>query len=186
GALANMLTPGARQAVIGLTLPLSMAGYVLLSLCYLVVLVGISPVMTGVALVIIASSAWILRNLMSHSADSGRDVVLANTRTTTFLLERLRSPRLVRLSGTEEAERREMDRLTEQQRGVALRVATLKAVTQTAIEPIVAGLSCLFLYFAVTDIKMTIEEVGLYLVIALRLMPVVKAIMSERQSYLTL
>jgi ABC-type multidrug transport system fused ATPase/permease subunit len=185
GDLANMLTTEARQAVIGLTLPLSVAGYVLLTLCYLVVLIGISAVMTGVALVIIASSAWTLRNLMRLSADSGREVVLANTRTTTFLLERLRSPRLVRLSGTEEAERREMDRLTEQQRAVALRVSTLKAVTQTAIEPIIVGLSCLFLYFAVTDINMTIEEVGFYLVIALRLMPVVKAIVSERQTYLT-
>jgi ABC-type multidrug transport system fused ATPase/permease subunit len=142
--------------------------------------------MTGVALVIITLSAWLLRGLMRHSADSGREVVLANTRMTTFLLERLRSPRLVRLSGTEFAEKREMDRLTERQRAVAVRVSVLKSVTQTAIEPIVAGLSCLFLYFAVTDINMTIEEVGLYLVIALRLMPVIKAVMSERQSYLSL
>ena len=186
GDLANMLTTEARQAIIGLMLPLSMAGYVLLTLCYLFVLIGISPVMTGVALVIIVLSAWLLRSLMRHSADSGREVVLANTKMTTFLLERLRSPRLVRLSGTEEAERREMNRLTEWQRAVALRVSILKSVMQTAIEPIVAGLSCLFLYFAVTDINLTIEEVGLYLVIALRLMPVVKAIMSERQSYLTL
>lgn len=186
GDLANMLTTEARQAVIGLTLPLSVAGYALLTLCYLVVLVGISPVMTGVALVIIALSAWLLRGLMRHSADTGREVVAANTQMTTFLIERLRSPRLVRLSGTEAAERREMERQTERQRAAAFRVSTLKSVTQTVIEPIVVGLSCLFLYFAVTDIDMTIEEVGLYLVIALRLMPVVKAIMSERQSYLGL
>jgi len=91
----------------------------------------------------------------------------------------LRSPRLVRLSGTENAEKEEFYKLTQAQRKRSISSSILQAKTEVAMEPIVIGLSLIFLYFSYSVMQLQIEIIGLYLVIALRLLPVVKGILKQ-------
>ena len=50
------------------------------------------------------------------------------------------------------------------------------------MEPIVIGLSLIFLYFSYSVMHLQVETIGLYLVIALRLLPVVKGILKQMQT----
>ena len=120
---------------------------------------------------------WIIK-----SKNTGRKLVKANTIMSEFLVSRLKSPRLIRLSGTEEAEREEFYRLTLSQRKHNVLSVILKTKTETIMEPIIIGLSLVLLYLAHTVLYLQIEIIGLYLVIAMRLMPIVKSILMQIQS----
>lgn len=84
----------------------------------------------------------------------------------------------------EGAELEQFEALTDQQRRHSRHAAALLAHTEVALEPFVIGMSCVFLYTAVTVLNMRIEEIGLFLVIALRLLPVIKAVLTQWQSVL--
>jgi len=60
--------------------------------------------------------------------------------------------------------------------------ALLKAKTIVVMDPAVIGLSLIFLYFAHTTLQLQIEIIGIYLVIALRLMPVVQSMIVQFQA----
>jgi ABC-type multidrug transport system fused ATPase/permease subunit len=117
-------------------------------------------------------SVWI-----KESYQVGRKLVNANTVMSEFLVGRLRSPRLVRLSGTENAEKKEFYQLTQAQRKRSISSSILHAKTEVSMEPVVIGLSLIFLYLSYTVMQLQIEIIGLYLVIALRLLPVAKGIL---------
>ena len=184
GDLVNAMTTEARSAVLAVKMPLTLISYIFIALCYLALLVALSPVMTAASVVVLALSAWFVRGWMRKSAETGRWVTDANTMMSSYLVGRLKSPRLVRLSGTEAAERAEMAALTERQRVHSVRAGSLKARLEVAVEPIIVALSCVFLYVASTAFQMQIEEIGLYLLVVLRLMPVAKAMLGQRQKFL--
>ena len=184
GDLVNAMTTEARVAVLAIKMPLTLIGYIFIALCYLALLVALSPMMTAVSVAILVASAWFVRGWMRKSAETGRWVTDANITMSSFLVGRLKSPRLVRLSGTEAAERAEMAALTERQRAHSVRAGSLRARLEVAMEPIIVALSCAFLYVAATAFQMQIEEIGLYLLVVLRLIPVAKAILGSRQKFL--
>ena len=184
GDLVNAMTTEARSAVLAVKMPLTLISYIFIALCYLALLVALSPVMTAASVVVLALSAWFVRGWMRKSAETGRWVTDANTMMSAFLVGRLKSPRLVRLSGTEAAEEAEMAALTERQRVHSVRAGSLRARLEVAVEPIIVALSCVFLYVAATAFQMQIEEIGLYLLVVLRLMPVAKTILGQRQKFL--
>jgi ABC-type multidrug transport system fused ATPase/permease subunit len=119
---------------------------------------------------------WIKR-----SAHIGRNLVTANTLMSEFLVGRLRSPRLVRLSGTEIEEKNDFHQLTQVQRKHSVFSAILQARVDISLEPVVIGLSLIFLYFSYTVLHLQLEVIGMYLVIALRLLPTVKSILIQWQ-----
>jgi len=93
----------------------------------------------------------------------------------------LQSPRLVRLSGTEAAEKKEFHQLTRVQRKYSVFGAILLAKTNVVMEPIVIGSSLILLYISYTALNLQIEIIGIYLVILLRLLPTVKGVLSMWQ-----
>jgi len=93
----------------------------------------------------------------------------------------LRSPRLVRLSGTAEAEKKEFNMLTLSQRKNLVIGSILQAKTNVAMDPIVVGLSFILLYFSINVLQMKIEVIGIYIIVALRLMPIVKGVVKQWQ-----
>lgn len=100
----------------------------------------------------------------------------------TFLAERLRSPRLVRLSGTEKAELAEMKKLNHNIYTSEVRLQVYNASLEGLLEPLAVGMSFLMLYVGLRFLGLSLEEIGLFLVIALmRLLPVVKEIMRSGQ-----
>ncbi len=182
GNLVNVITTEVDRSVTGVMAPMELLVYIIMLFGYLLLLSLLSWEMTLISSVALLLASRIPNIWVRKSAAIGRKVVIANTLMSEFLVGRLRSPRLVRLAGTETAEKKEFHKLTQTQRKHNVFSSILQAKTEVSMEPIVIGLSLIFLYFSYTVLKLQIEIIGLYLVIALRLLPIVKGVISQWQA----
>lgn len=182
GSLVNIIMTEIDNAVYALMGPMGVMVYVIMLIGYLSLLFLLSWEMTTASVIILLIVSMIPRVWIKQSAQTGRKLVDANTLIAEFLVSRLRSPRLVVLSGTKSAEKKEFNSLTSLQRQHRVRKVTLSAKTTVSMDPIVIGLSLAFLYFSYTILHLQIEIIGLYLVIILRLMPVVQGIITKLQA----
>ena len=182
GNLSNIVVQEVNGAVSGIMGPLELITYIIMLVGYLIALSILSWEMTLFSVITLVISSLVPKAWINKSVLVGRELVNANTLVSGFLIGRLRSPRLVRLSGTESAEKEEFHRLTLVQRKHNVEGLILKSKTDSLIEPIVIGLSLAFLYFAYTVLHLQIEIIGLYLVVLMRLMPVAKSILMKLQS----
>ncbi len=182
GNLTNIIMLEVGNAVSAAIGPVNLIVFAIMLTGYLCLLFILSWQMTIISVVVLfiaslASKVWIKK-----STKTGRKLVQANTSMSEFLVGRLRSPRLVRLSGAESVEKKEFHSLTLSQRKHRILITILQAKTTITMEPIVIGLSLFFLYFSYTVLNLKIEEIGLYLVIALRLMPVLQSMIVQVQA----
>ena len=179
GNLLNVITTEVTSAVGGIMTPMVLMSNVIMLIGYLSMLFILSWQMTIFSSIILLLTSRVPNIWIRKSYQIGLKLVDANTIMSEFLVGRLRSPRLVRLSGTENAEKKEFYQLTQAQRKRSISSSILQAKTEVAMEPIVIGLSLIFLYFSYSVMQLQIEIIGLYLVIALRLLPVVKGILKQ-------
>jgi len=181
GKLVNIIVTEINRAVAGILAPLDLLVYLIMFIGYLIILAILSWEMTFFSTIIIALTSIIPSAWIKQSAVTGRDVVNANSLISDFLVGRIRSSRLVRLSGTESEEKDEFCLLTMQQKKHMMRSSILQAKTDVVMEPLIIGASLIFLYLSYSIFHLSIEVIGLYLVIAMRLMPIVKSILKRIQ-----
>ena len=181
GDLVNVMTIEINKAISGIMVPMSLIAYLTTLFTYIVLLALLSLEMTLLSVVVLLIASGIVNIWIKVSKNIGRKLVGANTTMSEFLVGRLRSPRLVRLSGTEAAEKKEFHQLTRVQRKYSVFGAILLAKTNVVMEPIVIGSSLMLLYISYTALNLQIEIIGIYLVILLRLLPTVKGVLSMWQ-----
>lgn len=185
GDIVNDIFAELMRAIGCFNAAVSFAGYVLLCLVYVGFLLALSVTMTLVAVGAILLSAWSLRGLLKRTHEIGTALTEANTQMSRFLLERLKTVRLIRLSATEGAESETMRALTRSQRDKAVSVLKLKAKISVLIEPVVIGIALAMLYFAVSVFGLGIERILLFFLILVRILPVIKEAMLARQGVLS-
>jgi ABC-type multidrug transport system fused ATPase/permease subunit len=181
GDLVNVITTEVNKAVLGFLAPIELIVYFIMLFSYLTLLAFLSWKMTLLSAIILLLAIRIPKTWIKKSAGVGRKLVSANTLVSEFLVGRLRSPRLVRLSGTEVAEKNEFKQLTRGQRKNAVLASILQAKTDVIMEPVVVGISLIFLYFSYTVLKMQVETIGIFLVIVLRILPIVRGLIAQWQ-----
>jgi len=115
------------------------------------------------------------------TTQAGRKNSRYNSVIISFLLNRFRSPRLVRLSGTTTPEIFFFSALTEKQRRLTLSLHLLKARIDVFLEPVVIAVSLTMLYIALEVLNMPFSIIMLYLIIMVRMIPIVKNIMKQKQ-----
>ncbi len=186
GEVINDLTIELDRAVSCLFEVLALVGGAILILGYFGIMFAVSVPMTLAATVVMAVAVFGVRGLILRSRDIGELITQANQNLSAFLVERLKSLRLVRLSGTEAAETAAMGRLSTRQSDRYVRFATLRARVTTVVEPIVVFAGLAFLYAGTSGFGLKLEEIGLFLVIMLRLLPAVKEMLATRQSMMGL
>ncbi len=182
GSLVNVIMTEVQNAVAGVMAPLDLIVQFLMLFGYLILLSMLSWEMTLFSILILILAGIVPKFWIRQSAKTGRNLVNANMMMSEFLVGRLRSPRLVRLSGTENAEKSEFHSLTLKQRKHQVFSYILQLKTDVAVEPLAISASLIFLYFSYTVLHLQVEVIGLYLVIVMRLMPLVKTIISNVQS----
>ena len=184
GDIANSISTEASTAIDGLTAPLKFLSACFMSAIYLGLLAFLSVEMTLIAGAIGIIAVIVIRQWFKRTTEISRKLTLSNKAASSYLLQRLNYPRLVRLAATERAERDGLGRLFTKQAGNTIGIGLLKARTEVFLEPIVVGLSCVFLYFAVTSYGWQVEAVGLFMVVSLRLVPILKSIVQQWQAVL--
>ncbi len=181
GNLVNVITTETNMAASGIISPLELIVLFIMLFGYLLMLLFLSWQMTLLSVAILFIATKIPHIWIKQSASAGRNLVNANILMSEFLVGRLRSPRLVRLSGTKIAEKNEFNKLTKAQREHSVFTAILGVKTDVSMEPVLISLSLIFLYFSYSTLGLQVEVIGLYLVIVLRTLPIVKGILSKWQ-----
>lgn len=182
GSLVNIIITEVNTAVSAVMAPMGLIVFSTMLIGYLWLLFILSWEMTIVAIIVLSAASMVPRIWIKKSTETGRKIVSANTVMSEFLVGRLKSPRLARLSGTENAEKKEFQKLTLSQRKHQVFKNILKAKTTVMMDPVAIGLSLSFLYFSYTMLQLQMEVIGLYLVVALRLMPIVQSILTQIQA----
>lgn len=184
GDLVNDMTTDLQRGAGAIFGSITLLGYLSLIIVYTAVLMALSLDMTIAALIAGGIAFVALRRLFRATSQIGGRVTQANQDMSSFLIQRLKATRLVRLSGMENAEIDAMKRLTGKQKQTMVHLASLLARIEVVVEPIVVGFALIFLYSGVTWFNMEIEQIGLFLLIVLRLLPVMKEALRTRQSVL--
>ncbi len=182
GVVVNDMTTDLQNAMQYIMANITLIGLLFVFALYIVALVILSPTMTAVALVLFGCAFMILRSFLTKTLALGRSFTTANQLMSGFLVERLKQARLIRLARMEAAETKAMATHVEGQRDSMTRIQFLLAAVHTAIEPIVVFAGFVFLYLGVTTYKQPLESLALFMVVLMRLMPVVKELVRTRQS----
>jgi subfamily B ATP-binding cassette protein MsbA len=182
GELINEVNVELPRGINALYGTANLASIVLLMLFYLAGLMALSVPMTLISIVILLSTALLLRHLIKVSGQTSATITEANQRTSAFLIDRLRSVRLIRLSRTEAAEYQYLSMLSAQQRDNELRLRKLAAWIAVATEPTALFAALTMLYVGYTYFALSISVLGLFLLILLRLLPVTREALSVYQS----
>jgi ABC-type multidrug transport system fused ATPase/permease subunit len=128
-------------------------------------------------LTIIVAKYWIIL-----SAKSGREVTNSNKVINEFLLRKIGSPRLVRLSNTLNLEEYRFDKLAHKQMNNNIHAFALQLKTEVLVEPLIISFGLLIVYLSLTVLILKIESIALFLIILVRLVPVLKEILMQWQS----
>jgi ABC-type multidrug transport system fused ATPase/permease subunit len=181
GKISNIMTEELNSAVGAIFSPIELITYFILLITYVAVLSALSLEMTTAVISMILIAVMVPQRWISKSKVAGVKLVDSNIDMSTFLLSRLRSPRLVKLSGMSNAEINEFKSFSCAQKDRSVEARILSSRTEVSVEPVIVLLSLLFLYVSVTFLSMSLEMIGLYLLISIRLMPIVKSIILQVQ-----
>lgn len=152
---------------------------------FMVVLFWISPTMTMVAMgfvgLAVGVTLYAVRRTKGLSrAATGQNIVLANE-----LVERLTNMRIIKTAAVEERENRYVLETSNSIRGHLFNLARLTARIDLLMEPIVVVCGLFLVYFGFRHLQLSIAEIGLFMLILLRLLPLGKELMRSRQTFLS-
>lgn len=174
GDLSNAMTIEVNRASSMILMPIDIVINSLIAALYVGILMMVSMVMTTVAIIILLAATQLPRYWIKQSVEMGRSQATVNSELSQYLLQRLHQPRLMRLQGTADKEWDEFVSFTDRQKRLGVKKFVLKTKTQLTVEPFVILASLAFVYFAITVYRLPLELIGIYLVIALRLIPIAK------------
>jgi ABC-type multidrug transport system fused ATPase/permease subunit len=183
GDIVNELTVELANAISCLVAFVNFVGYLIFCVVYVGFALAISPLMTMAAILTFLVAARSLSRILNRTQSVGIAVTSANQEMSSFLVQRLKSVRLVRLSGMEWAENTAMRALNQEQRDQVVNMLRLKAFLSVAIEPLVIAIGFVLLYVAVNFFNLALELIFLFSLIFLRLLPVIKEVITTRQSF---
>jgi ABC-type multidrug transport system fused ATPase/permease subunit len=178
----NSSTVELKSAVNGIMIPIKFIITIISSLMTILFLFLLSYELTIVSISILIIVTLPILRWVKATTQAGKKNSSYNKIITTFLIRRLRSPRLVRLSGTGDAEIKQYKRITEKQRVLTLAIHVLKARISLTIEPLIIGISLLIMYYSLVFLGLGIETIILYLIIMVRMIPVVTTLLTQKQS----
>lgn len=184
GNFVNELTLEITNSTSCLLAYISFIGYIVMSVVYTTWMLLVSPVMTLAALAIFIFTGFALNGLMRRSRQTGFAATEMNQAVGQFLVERLSAVRLIRLAGMEDAERSEVNHLTEEQYRRHIKLVSFTAAVQVLAEPLVLLGSFILLYVSINVLNLSIEIVLLVFAVMFRMLPVVKEALKRRQAFL--
>lgn len=183
GEFTNELTTELTNATGALIAYVNYVGQLTVCAVYGVGLFILAPTMTLATFAIFGVTALLLSGLIRKSRAAGKQVTAANQSLSKFLLERIRSIRLIRLSAMERAEREAVADLTDRQCDRLIHLSKISTLLYVAVEPLILLGGFVVFYLSIERLGVPTERVMLLFVAILRLLPVVKEAMIRRQVF---
>ena len=184
GSLVNGLTTELNYAVDALFIPPTLIGYVCVALVYAAVVYFVSGPVVILALVVVSASGFLLRGIVRRTEKSGEMARHSMEQQSTYLVERLSSMRLIRLCGSEKLERRNMWWHSQNHYRNTLGMRLYMALTDALMEPLGIGVFLILIYLGYNFAGIGLGELGVFFVILIRFLPVVKEVLAQVQSFI--
>lgn len=151
---------------------------------YVVGLFVLSWPMTLLSMSMIVVVFILSRSQLGKVREYGEAFSLSNRILSKFLLERIRHARLIRLSGTEKAEAKAVYRLSKRNSDMAFRQSMIAARLALTSEPIAVAFAYLVLYIGGYELGFSLERLGVFAVILIRLMRIMQGNITQYTSVL--
>ena len=185
GALINAMTTETQIGAVAVLAPIMIANVAMIGLAYFGLMMLASPSMTLVSAVTMALAGLLLYRVIVRSQRAGVQLADTNQRISTFLVGRVQSLRLVRLTGNERVEGERTRQISREIYGIGYRITYLGALLSVLLEPIVVTAAIAILYVGVTFFGLSLAEIGFFVLVLLRLLPVAKDIARLHQQFAT-
>ena len=179
GEIANDLTIELDRALSSLFCALRAFGIAIQMLVYIGGLFLLSPVLTLLSIGVFGVIGVLSRGLFAGVKQVGASITAANVQLTSFIVERLQRARLIRLSGSEKAECAAFAKLSHRQAQQKVRQKLIMTRMTLLPEPIALGFAYLVLFLGGEVFGFSLELLGLFLIVLVRLMPVVQGALSN-------
>lgn len=182
GDFINISTSELEWAAVGVIAPIKLMVSIVSAMGSIIILLMLSYELTlYIGLIIMIILPYPV-SLIAKTTKVGKLNTEFNSSLVSFLLDRLRSPRLVRLSGTRDSEVKEYSQITEKQRALTLKLHLLKEKVGLSFEPAIIFAALIVLYIAMTFLGMSSSSIILFMIITVRLVPILRAILVQKQS----
>jgi ABC-type multidrug transport system fused ATPase/permease subunit len=185
GSMINALLTETQLAAAVIVIPILMANIAIIGIFYLVAMLVTSVTMTLISFATLSVAILLVWTVIKRSRRAGVQLTETNRRVSDFLIGRLRSLRLVRLSGSERAETQSVREITHNLYDVSFRLILLGAALSVLLEPIVFCAALLLLYFGVGTLNMSLAEIGVFIVILVRMLPVFRDSIGLQQQFVS-
>lgn len=184
GDFVNELTLELEGTLNAVRSAINFVSFCILLVGYSFVAVSLSPFLSLGAIAVFAVSGVGLSFLFRRMREVSIRATSTNQRLLSFLVERLKHVRLIRLAGVEDAETLLLRDFTAKQRDVALERRRIFAMMTTVIEPVILLAAFVLLYLSSEVMDLKLERILLFFFILVRLVPVVKDLIATRQGYI--
>jgi subfamily B ATP-binding cassette protein MsbA len=153
---------------------------------YITLLAFISPGMMLIATLVMSLMGLLMRARVRLCQDLGVDISDSNNTFSKILIERLNGIRVIKLAGSEKRETALFEEVTLRLQNLRYRAHRVVARVETVVDPLVMGAALVILYVAVEIYGMAMAQIGVFLLVLLRLLPYAKEIVKSRQQLGTL
>ena len=184
GDFVNDITREASVANSTVFLIFSSAGVALQLALYLGVIIAISFWLTLTLLFMAGLQMVLLRGLMHRSREVGEEVTRSNQNLASFLIERIRSVRLMRLSGTEADEVANMDIKVRDLSAGIIAIQMIGARIPVIIEPLAVLTVFVLMVIGGDVLGMRIELLLIFAAATLRTLPLMRQMVTNYQALL--
>lgn len=162
-----------------------MINIIIIAIVYVGIMFFTSISMTVVSIFTLGLTMLVLRVVLEKSRRTGNELAEANRGISEFLIGRLQSLRLVRLTGNEKNETRRIYGITGELYRINVRLGYLGAALGVALEPIVIAAAFAILYIGIRYLGLSFAEIGFFVVILLRLLPVARDLLGFQQQFMS-
>jgi subfamily B ATP-binding cassette protein MsbA len=184
GEMAAGLTVEVNNAMSALFGIVGNIGRLLQVVVYTAGLFLVSWPMTLLAIFAIGIAGYLMRGLLLEVKRAGKAITKANINLSSFMIERLRHVRLIRLSGTEKAEANAFAKLSHEEARQALHQSMISARLWLLPEPMALGFAYSVLFIGGQVFGLGLDRLGIFVVVLLRLMPTVRGLISDYNNIL--
>ncbi len=183
GGIINVLTTEAQRAGGSFGSLFALISNLVVIAGFFAVLLWLSVPLTLLAVGFIGLAGAVVAYYVRHTRRYSQQATGANDRYSRMALERLGAFRLVKLTATGQREAGNLREASGEVRDLMYWLSRIIASVDLIMEPLVLLAGGAILYLAVTVFGMSLSQVGLFVLILLRLLPLAKEAMRSRQSW---
>ncbi len=184
GEMANELTQEMDRSVRAVFQTVRILGSGVLVIVYVAGCVLISAPMTFLSFGVLLAAVLVTVPVLRLSTRQGDQVVTANRDVTAYLVERLANSRQIKLAGTEADEMDAFGRIGSKQARARAALQMLTERMNLILVPATGMLSLALVYFGYR-LDLTLDVIGFFVIILLRLMPLAREVLGDAQAVLS-